>query len=332
MDIRSTVADLLTLHDCVIIPGFGGFIGNFVPARIDHPNHTFYPPSKSLLFNRNLVKNDGLLAHAIAAGQGISYADSCRAIEEFAAGCREQLTSGRALIFPGIGELHPAEEGTLRFEQETASNLFAGAFGLTPVVTPPVSVTLSVLPGQAKGSSAMRPGSKLPGILRRAAILALPLGIAALVGLTQFDRMTQNHGDAAGILESVISGFSSSSLSGKKEAIVVASPAPARPATTIKTPPATRQVSPETTTAKTVAPDGEANRFAIIVGAFRIEENARKLAGNLRESGHEARIFDRSATGLYRVAIGACDDRGEALALLNATRSSAFPGAWLLVK
>ncbi|MCX6268123.1 MAG: hypothetical protein NTW16_12315, partial [Bacteroidetes bacterium] len=78
MDIRNCIADLLSLHDCVIIPGFGGFIGNYSPARIDQVNHTFHPPTKELLFNVNLKQNDGLLASAIAASWMISYADACK--------------------------------------------------------------------------------------------------------------------------------------------------------------------------------------------------------------------------------------------------------------
>ncbi|NLA48282.1 MAG: hypothetical protein GX876_02335, partial [Bacteroidales bacterium] len=62
MDITSFIRELLFSHDCVIVPGFGGFVGNYAPARIDRATSTFYPPSKQISFNRNLRNNDGLLA------------------------------------------------------------------------------------------------------------------------------------------------------------------------------------------------------------------------------------------------------------------------------
>ena len=61
MDITAFIRELLFGHDCVIVPGFGGFIGNYTPASIDKSSGTFYPPVKQISFNRNLNHNDGLL-------------------------------------------------------------------------------------------------------------------------------------------------------------------------------------------------------------------------------------------------------------------------------
>ena len=74
MDIRNCIAELLSAHDCVIIPGLGGFIGNYSPARIDPVHHAFQPPFKKLLFNINLKQNDGLLANAVADSYGTATA------------------------------------------------------------------------------------------------------------------------------------------------------------------------------------------------------------------------------------------------------------------
>ncbi len=66
MDITAFIRELLFGHDCVIVPGFGGFIGNYTPARIDKSTSTFYPPVKQISFNRNLNHNDGLLVGRIS--------------------------------------------------------------------------------------------------------------------------------------------------------------------------------------------------------------------------------------------------------------------------
>ncbi|MDP3003404.1 MAG: hypothetical protein Q8N38_09780, partial [Bacteroidales bacterium] len=41
VDITAFIRELLFGHDCVIVPGFGGFIGNYTPAHIDKSTGTF---------------------------------------------------------------------------------------------------------------------------------------------------------------------------------------------------------------------------------------------------------------------------------------------------
>lgn len=67
------ISDLLFLHDCVIIPDFGGFICNYKSAHIDEENGLICPPAKDILFNRNLTHNDGLLVNWIACKENITY-------------------------------------------------------------------------------------------------------------------------------------------------------------------------------------------------------------------------------------------------------------------
>ena len=76
VDITAFIRELLFGHDCVIVPGFGGFIGNYTPARIDKKTGTFYPPVKQISFNRNLNHNDGLLVGRISGSSGINYGDA----------------------------------------------------------------------------------------------------------------------------------------------------------------------------------------------------------------------------------------------------------------
>ena len=52
--IWQVVEKLLYKHDCVIIPGFGGFVCNMEHARIDQVTHVIIPPGKHIIFNPNL--------------------------------------------------------------------------------------------------------------------------------------------------------------------------------------------------------------------------------------------------------------------------------------
>ena len=91
MDVTAFIRELLFGHDCVVVPGFGGFIGNYTPARIDKSTGTFYPPVKQISFNRNLNHNDGLLVGRISFTSKINYADARDLVEEFVTDVRKKL-------------------------------------------------------------------------------------------------------------------------------------------------------------------------------------------------------------------------------------------------
>ena len=310
MDIRNCIAELLSLHDCVIIPGFGGFIGNYSPARIDPVHHAFQPPAKKLLFNINLKQNDGLLANAVAASLGISYSDACKMIDEFSEDCRFTLKTGKPFKLPEVGQLFSGKEGIIYFEQDQTANLLPDAFGLTRFISPPV----------------IRPSAKrfiFPRALKWAAVIVLPIGVAAVIGVTQYDKLSANFPNNAGILSSVFSRFSEASLVVKKEA-PVSNPTKVLPAIADTVSAAPVEVA--------VAAIREGDRYAVIIGAFRMKENAEKLVTELREKGIEASIFDQSRTGLFRVTIGTSSYLDEARQILASAKSSEFISAWILEK
>ena len=60
--------ELLFVQECVIIPGFGGFLTKYKSADIDYLNYTITPPTKSISFNRQLRNDDGLLVLTIKPG------------------------------------------------------------------------------------------------------------------------------------------------------------------------------------------------------------------------------------------------------------------------
>ncbi len=324
MDIRNSIAELLSLHDCVIIPGFGGFIGNYSPARIDAVHHTFHPPAKTLLFNINLKQNDGLLANAVASSVGASYSEACKIIDEFAHGCLVTLKSGRPFHLPRVGRLYPGTEGIIHFEQDQSTNLNPDAFGLGPFISPPVVRSYISRNFDWNSSAAVaKPARKkimLPRLLKWAAIIALPVGIAAVIGVTQYGRMSADPANNAAILSPVFTKPFTASTVVKKEAS--ASSAVHKVATPKPTPPATAEIA-------TARHEGN---YAVIVGAFRIEENAGKLVAELQQKGFRASVFDQSKTGLYRVTIGTSSNRDEARQLLASVKSTDFSSAWILAK
>ena len=82
IQLNNQIIDLLFEHDCVIIPGFGGFVAQYSAASFEEKKQTFTPPSKSILFNKNLINNDGLLAHKYVSSYQLTYEEALSLIEE----------------------------------------------------------------------------------------------------------------------------------------------------------------------------------------------------------------------------------------------------------
>lgn len=126
------ISDLLFLHDCVIIPDFGGFICNYQSACIDEKNGFIYPPSKTILFNRNLTLNDGLLANWIVCKENISYDKAIKQIEFFCEDLKIRLNQREKIDFGDIGSFYTDRRFHILFEP-TGKNFLVSAFGMEKI-------------------------------------------------------------------------------------------------------------------------------------------------------------------------------------------------------
>ncbi len=351
MDLTKSISDLLAVHDCVIIPGFGGFIGNYSPARIDPVHHIFSPPFKKLLFNINLNQNDGLLASHLSFSEGISYPDACKRIDEMVESYRHDLKSGKPFIIPEVGKITMGREGNIQFEQDKTINLLPDSYGLSTFISPPIernsykSVPGTIIPADVKQRSGRH--TILPRSLKWAAVFAIPIGLSAMIGVIQYDKFKSGQINDAGILNTIFSRFSSASLVDKKEAPSTSPEikSPVSQVPTVFTIPADENLNggyeenldigqvPDTEAIQPSLQDiSSGSKYAIIIGAFKIKENAVNLVADLNRREIPAAIFDRSRSGLYRVAIGTASSRQEAEQLLAHTKTSEFHEAWLLEK
>ena len=94
MQLATYINDLLYRYECVIIPGFGAFLTQYHSAQIDSNTHTFYPPEKTLSFNRQLQTNDGLLANYVASVEKCSYETALQKIRNFTGKLSLKLSEG----------------------------------------------------------------------------------------------------------------------------------------------------------------------------------------------------------------------------------------------
>ena len=324
IDVVKYIPELLYSHDCVIVPGFGGFIGNYSPSVINPVYHTFYPPFKSLLFNLHLKQNDGLLASWISRAEHIPYQHAVEEIRMMVEEWNTELVNNKELILPKIGKIIVESDEILQFEQDLSINYLPEAFGLTALVSPAIRRPGMQDKLEKKIDRYIRssPGKsgKLTRSLKWAAMIALPVGVALYLSLTNMDQIRSFHQNYSGFLFSV----SSPSPAAKKTVeIPKILSSPAKTAEVVKP---LETVTPEASQSPAIKP------YAIIVGAFRFRENADNLVATLIQDGFDARIFDITTTGLFRVSVGTFERKDEAVAQLAVVRSNKYSSAWLLSK
>jgi hypothetical protein len=131
--IEDLVSSLLLRHSCVIIPNFGGFVAKSIAAKLDLDRGLFLAPSKQLLFNKNLLNNDGLLISEYANLNAIEYSKSQSEIEEFVLDLKSKLNSKQSVHIERVGKLSFDIEGNLVFEQDRYFNLLLSSYGLSQV-------------------------------------------------------------------------------------------------------------------------------------------------------------------------------------------------------
>jgi hypothetical protein len=133
MQVEQLIGELLTRTNCVVVPGFGGFVANTHPARIDYTKGVIFPPHKAITFNRNLQNNDGLLVAEYARKNLTDYTSAEKTVVDFGRSAFVRLKSGERVSFDKVGYLYTDENGAIRFEQDRFFNLLMESYGMSTV-------------------------------------------------------------------------------------------------------------------------------------------------------------------------------------------------------
>ncbi len=133
MDLRKYIKELLYLHDCVIVPGFGGFVTNYQSSEVQRFQNVIYPPSKTIMFNKRLQNNDGVLVNHVAEKEKVGYRVAEEAIGRIASDWNRLLNNKGMLLIPDVGKLYFNAKNTLIFLPQLRKNYLPETFGLKPI-------------------------------------------------------------------------------------------------------------------------------------------------------------------------------------------------------
>lgn len=189
------ISTLLYENDCVIIPGLGGFVSNYEPARIEGDRNRFIPPSKKILFNTRLTSNDGLLANHIAVSEGISYSKAMDLVHRFVDRCNKELENKKKVRFPGIGMLYKDANDKILFEQDTQVNYLPEAYGLSQFISPAIYRESSYRRFENKMKSSPVASARRHKIVRglKWAAVLIPIAAIATWSYLNFDKLEQKY-------------------------------------------------------------------------------------------------------------------------------------------
>lgn len=122
---------LLTEHDCVLVPGLGGFVLQYVPARFSEDRKSIQPPGKQITFNSSLSYNDGLLAQSLMRTLDIDYGKAVAMIERWVDEIKRSFSEpGDSYAFGELGTFVLSDERSLIFEPPASCLFGISAFGL----------------------------------------------------------------------------------------------------------------------------------------------------------------------------------------------------------
>lgn len=118
-------------NDCVVVPGFGGFMAHHIDARYDQADGSFIPPIRTLGFNPQLKINDSLLIHSYIDAYELSYPDAQQRVEHEVSELCAQLDEEGFYVLNNIGTLVKNDDGNLEFAPNEAGILTPDFYGLS---------------------------------------------------------------------------------------------------------------------------------------------------------------------------------------------------------
>jgi nucleoid DNA-binding protein len=302
VEINQYIKDQLLLNDCVIIPEFGGFVANYKPATIE--NNQFFPPTKEIAFNNKLISNDGLLINYIAETEGVSYFRAKQKLENFVEETLQMLERNRNVYFEGVGYLHYDSHENLLFEPQLKQNLLIDSYGLQNF-----SYEKLYQRQMPKPAFKIEHQDAMPAIFEKRKLKKLIVAVPLLIALALIPIKHNKE-------------YLSKSDMGMWEALIQNTPA-------VSIQP-TEQNTAEYIANSTI-PEPKQNKYYIIGGSFRSEENANKFILQLKEQGYNGLnlgVFN----GLNRIAMEGFATMEDAQKELNALLyKNPKSGVWIHV-
>lgn len=135
LNIGLYISELLSEHDYVVLPGFGGFVTEYIPSKYNPEKRWIDPPSRKITFHPALKMNDGILLHAITQREGLTAPKALAALEGLVADYMYNLDHGKHVVIKGLGTVTRNGEA-YDLQADPEATFLPDAFGLDRIVVP----------------------------------------------------------------------------------------------------------------------------------------------------------------------------------------------------
>lgn len=322
--ITRLIEELLFANDCVIVPGFGGFVGKAVPATLNRENSTFSPPSKRIAFNGQLTHNDGLLTAALAKAYDLKFEEADARVQLFSRELQNTLLREKQFIFGRIGSFLQRDSLGAQFEPSSDLNFLPEAYGL-PVLKLQLAAIEKPSAEPEEGIIQLDDQTSLKkkntALRYLASAISIPAAMLVLAWPFLQPAVKQNSTNTSGFFASPVESKYKTHQAIrypeipdvlKKNQLAEALPVPdENKATQLDLSVQPINQEKQNPSNKIPPASGNDSYAELIVGCFRLEENAQKLVNELHGLGFQARISGQSPGGLYRVSLGPAAPRAE---------------------
>jgi cell division septation protein DedD len=305
--IEHYISELLFLHDCIILPNFGGFVSNPQSVKLNKITGVLTPPSKQILFNTNLKTNDGLLITHISNKEDVSQDLAKNEVENYVAIITEKLNSSKVLRIDKIGLFTLGKEGNIIFLQDSTNNYNLDSFGMKTIHNKAVARETIVEEKVAATIKTIRTHNNSPKTFLRAAAVIIPLVALSYLTISEQNNINNIYTQMASL-----NPFTPTKVietTNKIEEEVIITPKIID-----------EEVAPVIISQKT---------YYIIAGAFAEQKNANKMLAKLNKWNYNATIVEGG--NFLRVSYDTFNNKDKAIIALNKIKQE-NPEAWLLAK
>lgn len=314
--------ELLGIHECVCVPGLGGFLRREHSAAFNRFTGKLLPDHTTVFFNEALKNDDGLLGNLIANRLQISYNEASQLIRSEVKLLLDTFSDHKQHPFGNLGIFFCNQDGRLFFIPSTSLNLLASAYGLMEVqmrkvaAEKPQSASVPSMPINTEEKPTPRPAvvvearileTETPATVTRfrvwkvaAALALMTLGGALVLKLShQFGQTaTQQQAEVVSV----------------NPEPKPAPPAPKNPENPVPAVQETPEVKPSVNLSRF---DGA---YQINGGLFLSEKTAGFAAKAFVEAGYSPKIHKPEKSTLYRLIITTASDEAAARAMIDSLR------------
>ncbi len=163
IELERHIEILLLDCDCVIVPGFGGFVAHHRDARFDEADNMFLPPLRTLGFNPKLNMNDSLLVQSYVEAYDISYPEALARVETEVDELKHNIEKDGYYEFENLGHISLNSQGGYVFEPCESGILTPELYGLTGVELQTAS-SLNLVESKVLAAAKNETVAETPGI------------------------------------------------------------------------------------------------------------------------------------------------------------------------